>query len=146
VNVALKDSWGRPRPGHLKQFGGDQHFVPWWDPTGPCEKNCSFVSGESSAAFWTIAPAALAPPGWRALAYTAAIAFGATISASRMIMGGHFLSDVIFAGIFTFLVIWLMYALIYRWPRTRLDDEAVEKALARFSIYCRTAIGRLLGH
>jgi len=74
-----------------------------------------------------------------------AIAFGATISASRMIVGGHFLSDVIFAGIFTFLIIWLMYALIYRWPRTRLDDAAVEKALARFSIYCRTAIGRLLG-
>jgi lipid A 4'-phosphatase len=51
VNVALKDNWGRPRPGHLKQFGGDQDFVPWWDPTGQCEKNCSFVSGESSAAF-----------------------------------------------------------------------------------------------
>jgi lipid A 4'-phosphatase len=144
VNVALKDNWGRPRPGHLKQFGGDQHFVAWWDPTGSCQKNCSFVSGESSAAFWTIAPAALAPPGWRALAYTAAIAFGVIISASRLIMGGHFLSDVIFAGIFTFLVIWLMYALVYRWPRTRLEDAAVEKALARFSIYCRTVIDRLL--
>jgi len=144
VNVALKDNWGRPRPGHLKQFGGDQHFVAWWDPTGPCEKNCSFVSGEAAAAFWMIAPAALAPPGWRALAYTVAIAFGATISASRMIVGGHFLSDVIFAGIFTFLIIWLMYALMYRWPRTRLDDAAVEKALARFSTYCRTAIDRLL--
>jgi lipid A 4'-phosphatase len=49
------------------------------------------VSGEASAAFWAIAPAALAPPGWRALAYTAAIAFGVIISTSRMIMGGHFL-------------------------------------------------------
>jgi lipid A 4'-phosphatase len=144
VNVALKDNWGRPRPGHLKQFGGDQHFIPWWDPTGQCAKNCSFVSGESSAAFWTITPAALTPPAWRALAYTAAIAFGVIISASRLIMGGHFLSDVIFAGIFTFLVIWLMYALVYRWPRTRLEDAAVEKALARFSIYCRTVIDRLL--
>ncbi|HUL89846.1 MAG TPA: phosphatase PAP2 family protein [Pseudolabrys sp.] len=144
VNVALKDNWGRPRPGHLKQFGGDQNFVAWWDPTGPCEKNCSFVSGEASAAFWTIAPAALAPPEWRALAYTAAIAFGVIISASRMIMGAHFLSDAIFSGVFTFLIIWLVYALIYRWPRTRLDEEAMQKALARFSIYCRTAIGRLL--
>src|SRR5262245_23391081 len=35
VNIALKENWGRPRPGHLTQFGGDQHFVPWWDPTGP---------------------------------------------------------------------------------------------------------------
>jgi hypothetical protein len=36
----------------------------------------------------TIAPVALAPPGWRALAYSAAIAFGVIISASRIIMGG----------------------------------------------------------
>jgi len=146
VNVALKDNWGRPRPGHLMQFGGDQNFVAWWDPTGPCERNCSFVSGESAAAFWTIAPAALAPLGWRALAYTAAITFGATISISRMITGGHFLSDVIFAGVFTFLIIWLVYALVYRWPSTQLDDAAVEKALAHISIYCRAAIARLLGH
>src|SRR5262245_53839545 len=144
VNVALKDNWGRPRPGHLKQFGGDQNFVAWWDPSGPCEKNCSFVSGEAAAAFWTIAPAALAPPGWRVLTYTVAIAFGVIISTSRMIVGGHFLSDTIFAAIFTFLIIWLVYALIYRWPRTRLDDEAIEKTIARFSIYCRTAIGRVL--
>jgi hypothetical protein len=61
-----------------------------------------------------------------------------------MIMGAHFLSDAIFSGVFTFLIIWLVYALIYRWPRTRLDEEAMQKALARFSIYCRTAIGRLL--
>ena len=27
VNVALKDNWGRPRPGHITQFGGDKHFV-----------------------------------------------------------------------------------------------------------------------
>jgi len=146
VNVVLKDNWGRPRPGHLKQFGGDQYFVAWWDPTGPCKKNCSFVSGEASAAFWTIAPAALAPPGWRTLAYSAAIAFGVTVSVSRMIVGGHFLSDTIFSGVFTFLIIWLVYALIYRWPHTRMDDAAVEKALAHFSIYCRTAIGKLLGY
>jgi hypothetical protein len=52
----------------------------------------------------------------------------------------------IFSGVFTFLVIWVMYALIYRWPRTRMDDAAVEMAIARFSIYGRTAISRLLGY
>ena len=30
--------------------------------------------------------------------------------------GAHFPSDVIFAGIFTFLIVWIVYALIYRWP------------------------------
>jgi membrane-associated PAP2 superfamily phosphatase len=83
-------------------------------------------------AFLTIAPVALAPPGWRALAYSAAIAFGVIISASRIIMGGHFQSDTIFSGVFTFLIIGLMYALIYRWPRTRLDDQAVDTVFTRF--------------
>jgi membrane-associated PAP2 superfamily phosphatase len=104
------------------------------------------VSSAASAAFWTTAPAALAPPGWRALAYTAAIAFGVIISTSRMIMGGHFLSGTIFSGLFTFLVISVVYGLIYPRPRTRMDDAAVEMAIARFSIYGRTAISRLLGY
>ena len=76
VNVLLKDHWDRPRPIDVTQFGGKQHFVPWWDPRGDCPNNCSFVSGDVSGAFWTIAPAALAPPQWRALAYGAALAFG----------------------------------------------------------------------
>ena len=145
VNVALKNHWARPRPGHTVQFGGHQHFVAWWDPRGECQKNCSFVSGEASSAFWTIAPAALAPTAaWRALAYSAAIAFGVVISALRMMVGAHFLSDTIFAGVFTFLIIWLMYALVYRWQRTRLDDKTVEDALVRLSTYCRTTMSTLL--
>ena len=55
--------------------------MPWWDPRGDCPKNCSFVAGEPSGAFWTLAPAALTPPAWRALAYGASLAFGACIAA-----------------------------------------------------------------
>jgi len=69
VNVLLKDHWGRPRPIDVTQFGGDQTFVAWWDPRGDCPSNCSFVSGDVAGAVWTIAPAALAPPHWRACLY-----------------------------------------------------------------------------
>ena len=134
VNVALKDHWGRPRPIDVTQFGGDEHFVPWWDPRGDCPGNCSFVSGDVAGAFWTIAPAALAPPQVRAVAYGAALALGTAMAAFRVMAGGHFPSDVIFAGVFTFLIIWLCYALIYRWPRTRLEDEDVEHALERLAL------------
>jgi lipid A 4'-phosphatase len=133
VNVMLKDHWGRPRPIDVTQFGGDQHFAAWWDPRGDCPNNCSFVSGDVSGAFWAVAPAALAPPQWRALAYGAAFALGAGMAALRMMAGGHFFSDVVFAGVFTFLIIWIAYGLIYRWPRTRLSDEAVEYVLERIS-------------
>jgi lipid A 4'-phosphatase len=133
VNVGLKDHWSRPRPIDVTQFGGDQHFVAWWDPRGDCPSNCSFVSGDVSGAFWTLAPAALAPPPWRALAYGAALALGAGMAALRMTAGAHFFSDVAFAGIFTFLIIWIAYGLIYRWPRTRLTDEAIERAIERIA-------------
>jgi membrane-associated phospholipid phosphatase len=87
-----------------------------------------------AGAFWTIAPAALAPPQWRAVAYGAALALGTGMAAIRVMAGGHFPSDVIFAGVFTFLIIWIVYALIYRWPRTRLSDEDVERALERIAM------------
>ena len=48
TNVILKSHWGRPRPIDVVEFGGDQHFVPWWDPRGDCPDNCSFVAGEPS--------------------------------------------------------------------------------------------------
>ncbi len=129
VNVLLKDHWGRPRPIDVTQFGGAEHFVVWWEPRGDCEKNCAFVSGDVAGAFWTVAPAALAPPAWRALAYGAALALGAGMAAVRVMAGGHFASDVIFAGVFTFFIIWIAYALIYRWPRTRLTDAGVERVI-----------------
>ena len=65
TNVILKDNWGRPRPPEVTQFNGPEQFRPWWDPRGPCERNCSFVAGEGAGGFWTLAPAALAPPHLR---------------------------------------------------------------------------------
>lgn len=134
VNVVLKDHWGRSRPIDITQLGGTERYVRWWDPRGDCPNNCSFVSGDVSGAFWTLAPAALAPPQWRAVAYGAALTLGAAMAAFRVMAGGHFVSDVVFAGVFTFLLIWLAYALIYRWPRTRLSDARIEQAIQRIAM------------
>jgi lipid A 4'-phosphatase len=127
VNVTMKDHWPRSRPIDIPQFNGDERFVPWWDPRGVCPKNCSFPAGESSGAFWTLAPAALAPPQWRALAYTGAITFGAAVGALRVSFGGHFVSDVVFAGIFIFLIVWIVHGVIYRWGR--LSDASIERVI-----------------
>jgi len=131
--VMLKDHWGRPRPIEVTQFGGSDRYVLWWDPRGTCEKNCSFVSGDVAGTFWTLASAALAPPQWRALAYGASLALGTGMGVIRVMQGGHFVSDVIFAGVFMFLLIWIAHGLIYRWPRTRLSDAGVERSIERFA-------------
>ncbi|MBI3702630.1 MAG: phosphatase PAP2 family protein [Rhizobiales bacterium] len=129
VNGVLKEHWGRSRPIDVTQFGGTEHFVAWWDPRGDCPANCGFVSGDVAGAAWTIAPAALAPPAWRALAYGGALALGLGMAALRVMAGGHFLTDVVFAGIFTFLIVWIAHGLIYRWRYTRLTDANIEWAL-----------------
>ncbi len=137
ANVILKDNWSRPRPPTVTAFYGPDKFVAWWDPRGSCDKNCSFVAGEGAGGFWTLAPAVLAPPAWRPVAYGAALLFGAAAGGLRLIGGAHFFSDVVFSGVFTFLIIWMVHGLIYRW-RTRLTDEQIERAIER------VAPGRLI--
>src|ERR1700739_4622578 len=107
TNLTFKSYWGRPRPVTVTEFGGDRTFVPWWDPRGSCARNCSFFSGEGAPGFWAYAPAGLARPAWRPLAYAGATLFGVTTSLLRMAFGGHFFTDVAAAGLVTFLGVWL---------------------------------------
>ncbi len=130
TNLVLKDHWGRSRPIDVRVFGGTDRFTAWWDPSGPCPNNCSFIAGEPSGAFWTLAAAAVTPPQWRVLAYGAAIVFGVLVGVLRMAAGGHFFTDVVFAGVIMYLVIWVMHGLIFRWRATRLNKDTVDRVLA----------------
>jgi lipid A 4'-phosphatase len=131
VNGLLKEGWARPRPGMVTEFGGEYRFMPWWDPRGGCDSNCSFVSGETSSAVWMAAPAMLAPPPWRYAALGAAGLYSLGFAFIRLLAGGHFLSDVIFAAIFTGLVIWAVHGLLFRWPATRLEESALNARLGK---------------
>ncbi|MGD0024233.1 MAG: phosphatase PAP2 family protein, partial [Xanthobacteraceae bacterium] len=143
ANEVLKDHWGRSRPIDVTEFGGTDRFTPWWDPRGECPNNCSFIAGEPAGAFWTLAPAALAPPQWRLPAYGAALAFGAAIGVLRVAGGGHFFTDVVFAGVFMYLLVWATHGLIFRWRLTRMADDAVERPLARAAEAIRDAFAAL---
>jgi lipid A 4'-phosphatase len=144
ANGVLKEHWGRPRPIEVHEFNGKDSFVPWWDPRGTCDQNCSFISGEGAGAFWTLAPAALAPPPVRAAAYAAALAFGTAVGVMRIAVGGHFLTDVAFSGVFTFLIIWVAYALLFRWPVPLPSDATIERAIERLVMPLHAALGRVL--
>jgi membrane-associated PAP2 superfamily phosphatase len=146
TNLVLKDHWGRSRPIDVQQFGGTDRFTPWWDPRGECPNNCSFVAGEPSGAFWTMAPAALAPLELQPLAFGAALLFGVAVGMLRIGGGGHFFSDVVFAGVFVYLEIWLIYALIYRWPATAPSEDAIEAFLVRAADGIREGLRRLMDY
>lgn len=111
ANVILKDNWGRARPSHLVEFGGKSRFTPALMMADQCRSNCAFVAGDAAAGFFLLSFALLVRRR-RALAVTAALGAGAALGVVRIIQGGHFLSDVIFAGLFVGGLVWLLHGLI----------------------------------
>ena len=145
TNLTFKNLWGRPRPASVVEFSGPHQYRHWWQAGGECPKNCSFFSGEAATAFWTYAPASLSPPAWRPLAYTGATLFGLATGGLRVSFGGHFVSDVIVAGLVTFFLIWLVHGLLYRWPSTRTTDERIEAVLTALAWPGYSLMRRALG-
>lgn len=105
VNVAIKEHSHRPRPFQTTEFGGRWDFRPFGHFDGQCVSDCSFVSGETSTAAWTLAPALLTPPPWRAVAIGASVAFTLIMGMERVAYGGHFPSDVTFGALINWIVI-----------------------------------------
>ena len=126
VNLGLKDHWHRPRPNQTQDFSGPNPFRPWWDDSGACRKNCSFVSGEAATGFWMVAPASVLPEPWQAPAIAAAFAFGAGASLLRMAFGGHYLSDVLLGGLVTLIVIEIARLLL--WPGAGIERDEIRRA------------------
>ena len=126
ANTLLKDNWDRPRPVHITQFGGTTEFeLPVFidlDGEG-CVRNCSFVSGEGSLAFMTgfivLGFFGLTSP----LAISLALAYGTVGSLLRIGMGGHFLSDTLFAGLFMAMIAIGLYRLLLKGDAGKLASR-----------------------
>ncbi|SER22266.1 Membrane-associated enzyme, PAP2 (acid phosphatase) superfamily [Faunimonas pinastri] len=142
VNGIFKDYWGRARPRDILQFGGQQHFSPAWFFSNQCDDNCSFVSGEGSTAFWIVVLVFLVPPRWRKATVLATTGFAATVSFTRIAMGGHFLSDVLLSWCFTLVVILMMKQFVLDGLPTSFD-RAVENGIGRAGLALRRALGEV---
>ena len=114
VNVLLKQNWGRARPVTVEAFGGDRVFTPPFEIAGQCARNCSFVSGEAaSAAVMVIVLAIffcsqLRNPA-KGATYAGLAALFMLASGMRVATGRHFLSDVVFAGLFMLILARILY-------------------------------------
>ncbi len=111
VNAVVKPIWARPRPANTALFGGADPFQPFWQVEGQCPRNCSFFSGEVSAATaLTLMGVMLVRANRTALGrlYPAAMAlavFPLPYSFwQRIAAGRHFLSDAVFALLATALL------------------------------------------
>ncbi len=118
AGLVFKENWGRARPAHVTEFAGAKQFTPAFVISDQCPTNCSFVSGDAGFAFATVGFAVLASRR-RWLFVAAALAFGLAVGAMRMSAGAHFLSDVIFAGVFSTLTVFLLERAMLARPRPR---------------------------
>ncbi len=124
ANVMFKDQWGRARPSQVMQFGGSKEFTAPLTRTDQCERNCSFVSGEASSIFAIgFAIALLAEVSRRRRLLIAAIAAGGFAGLLRIGGGGHFFSDVFFAGVFMAIIARVVYWLLFERFEFYFADE-----------------------
>jgi membrane-associated PAP2 superfamily phosphatase len=128
VNGVLKEQWGRSRPAAVVDFGGAVPFEPALRPGDLCRTNCSFVSGHAATGFAVLSVGLFAAPGRRRRWLLAGLAAGTVVGIGRIAQGGHFASDVVFAG----LVVWASAAAVrHAWllaKRRRLQRPAPSSA------------------
>jgi len=115
VNLVLKEYSGRARPATLQEFGGDRQFTPAFVVSDQCKRNCSFVSGDAAATSFPLAGFFLARSRRARRAWLiGGIGSGALFGFARIMAGRHFLSDVVFAIAFTYIVTALCAAWLLR--------------------------------
>lgn len=115
TNALLKDHWGRPRPRDVEALGGLHAYEPILtiDPASPGK---SFPCGHATTGFfffalwffWRRSHPRLA---WGSLAV--AILYGTAIGWARVVQGGHFPSDVLWAA----GILWITCAILAHWLR-----------------------------
>lgn len=121
ANVMLKDNWGRARPREVAIFGGSQPFTAPLVPQPNARSNGSFVAGDAAFGFFLPAFAMLIPLPqegnrppqskrkrnryWSRTIFWAGMGMGFALGYTRIAMGAHFLSDVIFAMLFVLAVL-----------------------------------------
>lgn len=123
VERLTKPLWGRGRPAQVAEFGGPLDFSPPNELVGFCARNCSFVSGEVSGA--TVTALALILLRFHlkdrlhktvsTLLMAVSWCLPTAVALQRIAAGRHFLSDTVFAVLFTLLLA-LVLSVLLRHP------------------------------
>ncbi|MFA5983447.1 MAG: phosphatase PAP2 family protein [Methylococcaceae bacterium] len=109
INLIFKDHWGRPRPVHITDFGGQYQYIPPLQIGHTPEK--SFPCGHCSVGYLLFTLYFLSSKR-KALYFGIALGLAMVLAITRMSAGGHFVSDILWSGYLVFFVAWLVY---YSW-------------------------------
>ncbi|NDF12329.1 MAG: phosphatase PAP2 family protein [Proteobacteria bacterium] len=113
VHYVAKEFFERPRPREIIEFGGNKKYVAAFHRG--TQEGKSFVSGHASVGFFLAALALVVRRRSHAIAlYTGGILLGLIIGAGRIMQGGHFVSDVLFAGILILIINHALHWLLFQ--------------------------------
>ena len=118
LGPVLKETWGRPRPKQIVQYGGRQEFRPYYKPQlDPIEPSKSFPSGHAICGFYFFF---LYFMGRRkrnkVMQYgglSFALALGGILAVTRILQGGHFFSDVFFSLVLMWSIAFFVDRFVY---------------------------------
>jgi len=119
VNTVFKDHWGRPRPTEVEMFGGKEKYLSVWE-RGVAGQDRSFPCGHASMGFFLFAPFFFLRktlPKWAWSFFWVGIIYGIVMGIGRMAQGGHFASDVLWAGGMVYLT-GLVLSHVFRFDNT----------------------------
>jgi len=128
TNGLLKEYWGRPRPREVIEFGGRSVFEPVLT-MDPSSEGLSFPCGHATMGFLMMGGYFLLRRHRAGLArgfLLGGIVLGSLMGVARMVQGGHFFTDVIWAGLICYFVpMGLYYAmgLDHSLIRVKVDDH-----------------------
>jgi len=106
---ATKIPWGRWRYREMLEVGDLSHFTPWYLPQGR-NGHQSFISGHTALSFCVLPLVLLFMNNRKQykIAWALALLWGALVALSRVVIGAHFPSDVLFGGGQTLLWFWFL--------------------------------------
>lgn len=125
INSVLKENIGRARPLEIQQFGGSREFTAAYMVTDQCDSNCSFPSGHAAMGYFFTAIAYIARRKYFNKIYVAGLIFGSVVGFSRILMGGHFFSDVLTSA---FIVLFLNHLIFIIWQKIVNHTNTSKKA------------------
>lgn len=128
INTVFKPNWGRPRPREVIELGGKYQYHPFYQIQwrGPGK---SFPCGHCSVGFSFFALVFLWQGRRKKLAVAAgvfSVGLGFLMGFGRMAAGGHFLSDVLWAGWITGFVAFGLYYYILKIPQAEAKKDFSE--------------------
>lgn len=118
ANVILKDNWGRARPREVIEFGGQTRFTPPLMMANNCANNCSFVAGDAALGFYLPCFGYVVSTKRKRRVFWGGMALGVIFGVTRIVMGGHFMSDVLFAAFFMLLTTALLHMAMFGRTKT----------------------------